>query len=82
MLISHKKNRKFKKLFLSLNPLLQVITLDLANVVTSVSGPKRPHDRVSVSDMQVDFRACLTNKVSIYMIFVLLKNLCFMFRCI
>lgn len=41
----------------------QVITLDLATVVTSVSGPKRPHDRVSVSDMKNDFQKCLTNKV-------------------
>lgn len=42
----------------------QVVVLDLDTVVTSVSGPKRPHDRVSVVDMQQDFRACLTNKVS------------------
>lgn len=41
----------------------QVVTLDLSTVVTSVSGPKRPHDRVSVSDMQNDFRLCLTNKI-------------------
>lgn len=42
---------------------LQVISLDLSTVVTSVSGPKRPHDRVAVSDMKVDFQACLTNKI-------------------
>ena len=42
----------------------KVITLDLKSVVTSVSGPKRPHDRVSVSDMHQDFKACLTNKVT------------------
>lgn len=41
----------------------RVVTLDLATVVTSVSGPKRPHDRVSVSDMQADFKQCLVNKV-------------------
>lgn len=41
----------------------KVIVLDLETVVTSVSGPKRPHDRVSVVDMQQDFRSCLTNKV-------------------
>jgi aconitate hydratase len=40
-----------------------IVTLDLGTVVTSVSGPKRPHDRVSVSDMKRDFRECLTNKV-------------------
>lgn len=42
----------------------QVVTLDLNTVVTSVSGPKRPHDRVAVSDMKVDFQLCLTNKVN------------------
>ncbi|KAL0114126.1 hypothetical protein PUN28_011439 [Cardiocondyla obscurior] len=41
----------------------EVVTLDLSTVVSSVSGPKRPHDRVSVSDMQIDFRNCLVNKV-------------------
>lgn len=42
----------------------QVIELDLGTVVSSVSGPKRPHDRVSVSEMKTDFLNCLTNKVS------------------
>lgn len=46
--------------------------LDLGTIVTSVSGPKRPHDRVAVSDMQTDFRACLTNKVSRCPLFFLL----------
>jgi len=32
-------------------------------VVTSVSGPKRPHDRVSVSSMCEDFKSCLTSPV-------------------
>ena len=41
----------------------EVITLDLGTVVSSVSGPKRPHDRVSVIDMKTDFLSCLTNKV-------------------
>lgn len=41
----------------------ETVTLDLATVVSSVSGPKRPHDRVSVSDMKQDFNQCLTNKV-------------------
>lgn len=41
------------------------VTLDLATVVTSMSGPKRPHDRVSVSDMMADFQNCLVNPVSI-----------------
>lgn len=41
----------------------QVIELDLCTVVPSVSGPKRPHDRVSVSDFKEDFTQCLSNKV-------------------
>lgn len=41
----------------------ETVTLDLATVVSSVSGPKRPHDRVSVSNMKKDFNECLTNKV-------------------
>ncbi|KAG7306805.1 hypothetical protein JYU34_008248, partial [Plutella xylostella] len=41
----------------------QVVELDLSTVVTSVSGPKRPQDRVSVVDMKQDFESCLTNKV-------------------
>lgn len=39
------------------------VTLDLSTVVSSVSGPKRPNDRVSVSDMKLDFSNCLNNKV-------------------
>ena len=41
----------------------QVVELDLASVVSSISGPKRPHDRVAVSDMKADFKSCLVNKV-------------------
>ncbi|XP_022830383.1 cytoplasmic aconitate hydratase-like [Spodoptera litura] len=41
----------------------KVVELDLSTVVTSVSGPKRPQDRVSVSVMKKDFQDCLTNKV-------------------
>ncbi|KAF9794527.1 hypothetical protein SFRURICE_011817 [Spodoptera frugiperda] len=41
----------------------EVVELDLSTVVTSVSGPKRPQDRVSVSIMKKDFQECLTNKV-------------------
>lgn len=40
------------------------VSLDLGTVVSSVSGPKRPNDRVSVSDMKADFAKCLTNKVN------------------
>ncbi|XP_006609084.1 cytoplasmic aconitate hydratase-like [Apis dorsata] len=41
----------------------EVFTLDLGTVVSSVSGPKRPHDRISLVDMKTDFKNCLTNKV-------------------
>ncbi|XP_046857260.1 cytoplasmic aconitate hydratase-like isoform X2 [Xenia sp. Carnegie-2017] len=41
----------------------QVVELDLSTVVSCVSGPKRPHDKVAVAEMQKDFNACLTNKV-------------------
>ena len=40
-----------------------ILTLDLSTVVPSVSGPKRPHDRVSVSGMKNDFNGALTNKL-------------------
>lgn len=40
----------------------QSVGLDLSTVVSSVSGPKRPNDRVSVSVMKQDFINCLTNK--------------------
>ena len=39
------------------------VELDLSTVVPSLSGPKRPHDRVAVSDMKADFQMCLDNKV-------------------
>eukprot|EP00794_Sanderia_malayensis_P004044 gene4044-4594_t len=41
----------------------KVVELDLATVVSSCSGPKRPHDRVAVSDMKSDFEQCLKNKI-------------------
>lgn len=41
----------------------QIVELDLSTVVPSLSGPKRPHDRVPVSEMKKDFQQCLDNKV-------------------
>ncbi|KAL0818607.1 hypothetical protein ABMA28_009040 [Loxostege sticticalis] len=41
----------------------EVVEFDLSSVVTCVSGPKRPQDRVSVTDMKKDFQECLTNKI-------------------
>jgi len=41
----------------------QVVELDLTTIVPSLSGPKRPHDRVAVSNMSQDFITCLKNEV-------------------
>ncbi|XP_037091683.1 cytoplasmic aconitate hydratase-like isoform X2 [Pollicipes pollicipes] len=41
----------------------QVVELDLATVVPSVSGPKRPHDRVAASQLRDDFLRCLSAEV-------------------
>ncbi|XP_017285834.1 cytoplasmic aconitate hydratase [Kryptolebias marmoratus] len=40
----------------------QVVELDLSTVVPCCSGPKRPHDRIPVSDMKKDFETCLGAK--------------------
>lgn len=40
-----------------------VLELDLATVVPCLSGPKRPHDRVALSDMKSDFTTSLTAPV-------------------
>eukprot|EP00898_Chlorokybus_atmophyticus_P008469 jgi/Chlat1/8623/Chrsp86S08017 len=37
--------------------------LDLQAVEPCVSGPKRPHDRVTIREMKQDWQACLDNKV-------------------
>ncbi|XXG69113.1 hypothetical protein AAC387_Pa06g2057 [Persea americana] len=39
------------------------LELDLADVEPCISGPKRPHDRVSLKDMKADWQSCLDNKV-------------------
>ncbi|KAI5057521.1 hypothetical protein GOP47_0027536 [Adiantum capillus-veneris] len=39
------------------------LELDLDTVEPSLSGPKRPHDRVSLKNMKEDWQACLDNKV-------------------
>jgi aconitate hydratase len=36
-----------------------VIELDLSTVEPCVSGPKRPHDRVTVSNLKKDFNECM-----------------------
>jgi len=39
-----------------------VIELDLNTIEPCVSGPKRPHDRVTLKNMKTDFNSCLNNK--------------------
>lgn len=41
----------------------EVLELDLSTVVPSISGPKRPQDRVPLSNSKKDFNTALTNKV-------------------
>jgi len=48
--------------------LIQVVELDLSTVVPCCSGPKRPHDKVAVSDMKQDFETCLAAKVHVTVI--------------
>ena len=40
-----------------------VLELDLSTIIPCLSGPKRPHDYVALSNMKADFAACLTNPV-------------------
>lgn len=39
--------------------------LDLSTVVPSLSGPKRPQDRIAQSDFKLDFSQCLSSKVGV-----------------
>jgi aconitate hydratase len=40
-----------------------VLELDLNTVEPCISGPKRPHDRVPLSQVKKDFSDCVPNKV-------------------
>ncbi|KJH47135.1 aconitate hydratase 1 [Dictyocaulus viviparus] len=42
----------------------KVLSLDLGTVMPSVSGPKRPHDRINLSSLHADFANGLTDKIS------------------
>ncbi|KAF0928275.1 hypothetical protein E2562_039388 [Oryza meyeriana var. granulata] len=39
------------------------LKLDLTDVEPSISGPKRPHDRVPLKEMKSDWHACLDSRV-------------------
>ena len=40
-----------------------VLELDLSAVEPCISGPKRPHDKISLSEVKKDFTDCVPNKV-------------------
>ena len=40
-----------------------IIELDLGTIKPCLAGPKRPHDRVELTQMKKDFQACLANPV-------------------
>ncbi len=40
-----------------------VLELDLSTVMPCVSGPKRPHDYVALTDLKNDWNTSLTNEV-------------------
>jgi aconitate hydratase len=40
-----------------------IMELDLSTVKPCVAGPKRPHDRVELANMQKDFQSCMTAPV-------------------
>ena len=42
----------------------QTLALDLSTIVPSVAGPKRPQDRVTISDLKDDFRRVLVKDFS------------------
>jgi aconitate hydratase len=41
----------------------EIMELDLTTVVPSLSGPKRPHDRVDATKMKEDFNKCMISPV-------------------
>lgn len=44
--------------------LMQVVEIDLGAVVPCVSGPKRPHDIITLTELQEDFRRSIIENVS------------------
>mmetsp|Transcript_3680 Transcript_3680/g.8739 ORF Transcript_3680/g.8739 Transcript_3680/m.8739 type:complete len:927 (+) Transcript_3680:110-2890(+) len=42
----------------------RVIEVDLGSVQPCVSGPKRPHDRVALTELKSDFESCMDSKES------------------
>jgi aconitate hydratase len=46
----------------------EIYELDLGTVMSCVSGPKRPQDKIFVTDLKEEFKTCLTNKIGINVI--------------
>jgi aconitate hydratase len=40
-----------------------IMELDLSTVKACLAGPKRPHDKVQLTDMKKDFESCLSAPV-------------------
>ena len=60
---------KYPLFHLLLLSLKYIVELDLQTVVPCCSGPKRPQDKVAVSDMKKDFETCLGAKVNGFICF-------------
>jgi aconitate hydratase len=60
-----RKNSLFRNYISDKDPQFtgDVMELDLSTIRNSVAGPKRPQDRVPISNMKNDFTNALTNKV-------------------
>jgi len=63
-----------------------VMELDLGTIVPCLAGPKRPHDRVAVSDMKTDFnkvaqRALLCCPIVVVMVMMMMMMLVLTYSC-
>ena len=55
LLVDYNKNSSIK--------FTDSLELDLSTVEPCISGPKRPHDRIVLSEVKKDFTSCVPNKV-------------------
>jgi aconitate hydratase len=55
LLVDYNKNSEIK--------FTDSLELDLSTVEPCISGPKRPHDRIVLSEVKKDFTSCVPNKV-------------------
>lgn len=52
----------------------EIVDLDLATIMSCVSGPKRPQDKVCVNVLKTEFRNGLTNKIGFNVSIILISN--------